>query len=172
MDTNEGQRTLEDVQKKYKPQADKLKDLSDQIESLKKQLQAAPPTMTDEARASLTKSIDTKTKQLTRDGEDATNAYNADLQEAYGKVANKVNILLQSYVKLNGYTLVLDVSNEQSAVLAADPQTDITEAMIAAYNASSGVAAPPPPAPAASKPKATPAAPAHPSTTTPARPPQ
>jgi outer membrane protein len=172
INTNEGKRTVDEITKKYEPQKAKLDALSKEIDSLKKQLQAAPATMPDDERASRTKTIDTKEKQYSRDVDDAQNAYQADLQEAYNKVATKVNILLQSYAKLNGYTLVLDVSNQQSAVMAADPQTDITEALIAAYNASSGVAPPVPAAPSAGKPTTPkPTTPAAPKPTTPARPP-
>jgi outer membrane protein len=151
INTNEGQQALDAIKKKYQPQKAKLDTLSAEIDSLQKQLQAAPATLSDEERASRTKTIDTKSKQLQREGEDAQTAYNTDLQEAYGKVAQKVNTVLRSYVEVNGYTLLLDVSSQQSPVMWATPNTDITEAVINAYNASSGVAAPAPSAPTAAR---------------------
>jgi Skp family chaperone for outer membrane proteins len=165
--TNEGQRTVQDVQKKFEPQKAKIDALAAEVESLKKQAEAGKATMPAEEFASRTRTIDTKQKQLDRDAEDAQTAYNADLQEAYSKVAQKVNIVLQNYVKQNGFTLLLDVSNQQSAVMWALPETDVTEAVITAYNTSSGVTAPPPAAPSASRPAPRPAAPAAPRTTTP-----
>jgi outer membrane protein len=101
------------------------------------------------------KTLDSKQKQLDRETEDARTAYQADLQEAYGKVAQKVNSVLLNYVEKNGYTLLLDVGSQQSSVMwaARDPSADITEAVVAAYNTSSGVAAPPPAAPSATRPK-------------------
>jgi len=164
--TNEGQKAVQDVQKKYEPKKTQIDTLAQEVDSLKKQLQSAPATLTDEERASRLKNIDTKEKQLNRDAEDATAAYNADLQEAYGKLAQKVNATMRKYVSDNGYTLLLDVSGGQqspSPVLWAVPQTDVTEAVINAYNVSSGVAAPPPSAPSASRPRSTtPAKPAAP----------
>jgi outer membrane protein len=151
--TNEGQRALDEVKKKYEPQKAKLDALGAEVDSLKKQLQAAPATLSDEDRAARLKAIDTKDKQYQRDMEDAQTAYNTDLQDAYGKVAQKVNVVLRSYVEGNGYTLLLDVSSQQSPVMWATPNTDITEAVIAAYNASSGISAPPPSAPSAARPK-------------------
>jgi len=173
--TNEGQRTVLDVQKKFEPQKAKLDALASEIDSLKKQLQALPATTTEQERASREKSIDTKEKQYQRDVDDAQTSYQSDLEEAYGKVAQKVNIVMQSYAKLNGYTLVLDVSNQQSAVMWADTQTDITEAVITAYNASTpNITAPPPAAPSAGRPSTAPkpAAPAAPKATTPKPPSQ
>jgi Skp family chaperone for outer membrane proteins len=147
--TNEGQRTVQEVQDKYKPKKAQIDTLSQEVDSLKKQLQSAPATVTDEERATRLKNIDTKEKQLNRDAEDAQTAYNADLQEAYGKVAAKVSVTLKDYVAKNGFTLLLDVSNQQSNVMWAVPNTDVTQAVVTAYNTSSGVAAPVPSAPSA-----------------------
>lgn len=160
--TNEGQRAVQDVQKKYEPKKAEIDTLAQEVDSLKKQLQGAPATLSDEERATRLKNIDTKEKQLNRDAEDAQTAYNADLQEAYGKVAAKVSVTLKKYVGDNGYTLLLDVSNQQSNVMWAVPNTDVTQAVVTAYNTSSGVAAPVP-----SAPSATPSASRPRSTTTP-----
>ena len=158
--TNEGQKAVQDVQKKYEPKKAQIDTLAAEVDSLKKQLQSAPATMADDERATRLKTIDTKEKQLNRDAEDATNAYNADLQEAFGKVAQKVSVTLKNYVSQNGFTLLLDVSNQQNNIIMwAVPNTDVTQAVVTAYNASSGVAAPPPAAPSAARPRPTTAAP-------------
>src|ERR1700760_1868083 len=160
--TNEGQKAVQDIQLKYKPKKDQIDTLSQEVDTLKKQLQSAPATLSDAERATRLKAIDTKEKALNRDAEDAQTAYNADLQEAYGKLATKVSGVLKKYVSDNGYTLLLDVSSQQSNVMWANQSTDVTQALVTAYNAASGVAAP---APTASAP-----APAKPRPTTPAKP--
>jgi len=172
INTNEGQRTLLDIQKKFEPQKTKLDALAADIESLKKQAEAGKATMPQEEYASRVKTIDTKEKQYQRDVDDAQAAYQADLQDAYSKVAAKVHVVMGNYLTLNGYTLALDVSNQQSPVTWALEQTDVTEAVITAYNASSGITAPPPAAPSATRPDPRPAAPATPHTTTPKPPTQ
>ena len=144
--TNEGQRAVLDVQKKYEPTKAKIDATAAEVESLQKQLQSST-NLSDADRAARVRNIDTKQKQLQLDGENAQAAYQQDLQEAYGKVAQKFNTTMQKYVADNGYTLLLDVSGQQSNVLYAVPQTDITRAVIDAYNTASGVAAPPPSAP-------------------------
>ena len=149
--TNEGQQMLANLQKKYAPQKAKLDQMAGEIDTLKKQLQSAPATMTDEQRSAKLKEIDTKDKQYQHEAEDASQAYNAEAQEALSKVMQKVNVVLQDYVKKNGYTLLLDVGGQQSPVMwtSADPNADITQAVVEAYNASSGIAPPAPSAPAA-----------------------
>jgi Skp family chaperone for outer membrane proteins len=165
--TNEGQRAVQDIQAKYKPKKDQIDALSTEVDSMKKQLQSAPATLTDAERATRLKAIDSKEKQLGHEADDAQTAYNADLQEAYGKLAAKVSATLKKYVSDNGYTLLLDVSSQQSNVMWANQSTDVTQAVVTAYNTSSGVAAPAPtaPAPATARPRPTtpkPAAPAAP----------
>jgi outer membrane protein len=158
--TNEGQKALADVGKKFEPQKAKLDAAGAEIESLQKQLQAAT-TITEEDRAARVRTIDTKQKAYQRDGEDTQTAYQGEIQEAYQKVAQKFNAVMQKYASENGFTLVLDVSGQQSAVVFALPQTDVTRAVIDAYNTSSGVAAQPAagPAPARTPAKAPAAAP-------------
>lgn len=167
--TNEGQVAVQTVQKKYEPRKAQIDTLSNEVDTLKKQAQAAPATSSDDERAARLRTIDTKEKQLNRDAEDATNAYQADLQEAYGKVAQKFSVVMKTYCQTSGFTLLLDVSNQASNVMWALQTTDITQAAVDAYNKSSGVAAPPPSAPSASGPAGTRSTTPRPSTTTPRR---
>jgi len=148
--TNEGQRAVADIQKKYEPKRASLEAQNNEIESLKKQLQALPATAPDDERASRLKAIDTKVKALQRDAEDAQTSYNSDISEALGKVAKKVGDLAAKYLQDHGFTLLLNVGGQQSAetVLWFAPETDITQAVVNEYNKVSGVAAPPPSAPA------------------------
>jgi outer membrane protein len=167
--TNEGIRSLQDLQKKYEPKKTQLQTLSQEIDSLKKQLQSAPTTLSESERASRVRAIDVKEKQLQRDGEDASNAYNADVQETLGKVAKKLGPIVVKYVQQNGYTMLLDNTGQQGglSVLWTLPGTDISQAVVDAYNTASGVAAPPPSAPAAARPRTT-----TPTTPKPAAPPK
>ena len=159
--TNEGQRAVLEIQKKYEPKKNVIDSESAELESLKKQYQALPTTISDEERATRLKSIDEKTKALQRDVEDAQNAYNTDVQEAYGKVAQKFGGTAVKYAQDHGFTLLLNIGGQQQlpTVLWWQRETDITQATIDAYNVASGVAAPPPQAPAA--PRRAPAAAPH-----------
>jgi outer membrane protein len=164
--TNEGQRALQALQKKYEPQKTQLQALQTEIESLTKQLKSAPQTMPQDERDSRARTIDLKQKQLQRDGDDATNAFNAEMQDTLGAIAKKVGPVVIKYVQDNGYTMLLDNTGQQgglSVLWFAPGTTDISQAIVDAYNASSGVAAPAmPSAPSATRP--------HPAATTPPKP--
>jgi outer membrane protein len=160
--TNEGQRNFADLQKKYQPQENVLKSQNDEIDSLTKQLQAQGATLSEADRASKARVIDEKKKRLDRDAEDLRNQGGQEAQDMYNTLASKVYDVLASYAQKQGYTLVLDVSQQQNPILFALPSTDITKPVVEAYNVKSGVPAPPPSAAspaAAPAPKAAPKAP-------------
>jgi outer membrane protein len=157
--TNEFQRNFADLQKKYDPKRQQLKTLSDEVDNLTKQLQTQGDKLSDAERASRAKQIDDKKKQLQRDGEDASNDFQNEMQEMYQGLASKVYDVLSTYAQQHGYTLVLDVAQQQTPVLYAIDSTNITKPIIDAYNVKSGVPAPPA-QPASSTPAApTPGAP-------------
>jgi outer membrane protein len=143
MQTNEGQRNFADLQKKYDPKRTQLKSMSDEVESLKKSLQTAGTNLSEAERQNRLKTIDEKEKAYQRLGEDTQNDFQQDLQQTYTQLAEKVFTVLQTYAQQNGYTLVIDGSTQQSPVLWANQGTDISAAVIQAYNQKSGVPAPP-----------------------------
>lgn len=145
--SNEGQTVAAATQKKYEPKKNQIEAQAAEVDSMKKELAALPANTSDDVRTTKIRAADTKEKQLNRDAEDASTAYNADLQEALSKVAQKVAGTMKTYSQQNGYTLLLDVSSQQSNVLWADSSTDVSQAIVDAYNKASGVAAPPPSAP-------------------------
>jgi outer membrane protein len=165
--TNEGQRDFADLQKKYAPKQATLKTLSDEIDKLTKELQDQGASLSEVERNNRAKTIDDKKKQLDRETEDLRNDGQQDMQDLYNNLASKVYDVMQSYAEQQGFTLVLDVSQQQSPVLYANTGTVITKQIIDAYNLKSGVPAPAA-QPAAEAPRPRPATPAaRPSTTTP-----
>jgi outer membrane protein len=145
MQTNEFQRDVTDLQKKYDPRRVQIKTLSDEIDTLTKQLQAQGAQLSDAERNSRTRAIEEKKKQLDRETQDAQSDFQADMQQIIGDVAQKVGALMSDYAEKHGYTLVLDAGDQQTAtVLYAVPAMDITKEIIDAYNTKSGIPAPAP----------------------------
>lgn len=141
--TNEFQRNFADLQKKYDPKRQQLKGLSDEVDRLTKDLQTQGDKLSDAERATRAKQIDDKKKQLQRDGEDASNDFQNEMQEMYQGLASKVYDVLSNYAQQHGFTLVLDIAQQQTPVLYAVESTNITKPIIDAYNVKSGVPAPP-----------------------------
>jgi Skp family chaperone for outer membrane proteins len=140
--SNEGQRDFGDLQKKFDPKRQELEGLNKEVEELQKKFNLQADKLNDEARNELLKEIDLKKKQMQRSYEDA----NADIQQQQNEIANRIGQklveILDKYAKEHGFAVILDVSGQQSPVLWAAASVDITKPVIDAYNAASGVAAP------------------------------
>ncbi len=142
--SNEGQVVTANTQKKFEPRKNEIEKLAADVDTMKKGL---TPTIADDARAKLLRDIDVKEKRLNSEAEQAQTEYNTEWQEGLSGVAQKIAATMKKYAQDSGFTLLLDVSSQQSNVLWAIPQTDISQAVVDLYNKQSGIAAPPPPSP-------------------------
>lgn len=140
--TNEGKKELDALQQRFSPKQAELKTQNDEVENLKKQLQAQSDKLSEDERNNRVKSIEVKQKALQRNFEDAQNEFQQAEQEVVNRLGKKMLDVLEKYAKNNGYSMVLDVSNPQTPVLYASPGSNITKELVDAYNAEVPVAAP------------------------------
>jgi outer membrane protein len=143
--TNEGQRVFAALNTKYQPKQQQIKQESDEVDTLKKDMQTSGDKLSDTERAARLRTIDEKEKTLQRNVEDARNDFGSEMNEKLGAVAQKVAGVMTRYAQQNGYTLILDAGSQQqqSPILWAAESTNISEAVVQAYNQQSGVPAQP-----------------------------
>jgi Skp family chaperone for outer membrane proteins len=153
--TNEGKKELDVLQQRFAPKQAELKTLNDEIEKLKAQLQAQGDKLSEEARATQVRTIESKQKVLQRNLDDAQSEYQAAQQEIFNRVGTKMAKVMETYAVKNGYGVILDVSNPQTPVLYASESTNITKEIVDAYNAQSPAGPAAKPAGAATQPKPT-----------------
>lgn len=139
--TNEGQKELQALEKRFEPKRNELKTLGDEMDALKKQLDAQGPKLNDEARAALVRQIDRKQKSLGRAEEDAQGDLASEQNEIVQKMLNKLTPIIEQYAKDNGLTFILDSSKPwpEWPLVWGNPSADISKAVVDLYNASSGV---------------------------------
>jgi len=171
--SNEGQRDFEALSKKLEPKQSELKNMNDEVESLKKQLNTGGDKLTDDARGTLVKQIEQKQKALERAVQDARDDAQNQQNEIAQRILQKMAPIIIKYAGDNGYGLIVDTSNPwpQGPVLWAGPGVDITKPIVDSYNVQSGVPAPAKPAakPATTGAMTKPATPAKTGATTPAK---
>jgi outer membrane protein len=147
--SNEGQRDMQALQKKYEPKQAELKNQNDELEALKKQLETTGSKLNEDAAATLKKQIESKQKLFDRSVQDAQEEVGGQQQDIATRILQKMAPMIVKYAQENGFALIVDTSKTwpQSPVLwwNAD-QVDITKPVVDAYNVQSGVAAPPAPA--------------------------
>src|SRR6476660_3829141 len=160
----EGKKEIDALQQKFNPKQAELKNMSDEVESLKKQYQAQADKLSEDEKSSRAKAIDTKQKSLQRSFEDAQAEFQQAEQEVINRIGSKMVTVLEKYANANGYAVVLDVSNPQtSPVLWATQGTVITKELVDAYDAANPAGAAAKPATgAATRPATSPARPATP----------
>jgi outer membrane protein len=139
LQTAEARREMKALESKYAPRQAQLKALNDQIADLQKQLQAAGDKLSDAERAAREQSLSVKQKQLQRDSEDYRTDTQADSQQVFQGVAQKLFTFLQSYAQQHGYAMVVERGSDSAPVVwYAAGNLDITEALVKAYDAQAG----------------------------------
>ena len=159
--TQEGQKAAADLTARYEPRRKELEKKQSEIQALRDQLSRGSNTMSDDAKQTLTRDIDTKTKAWNRETEDATADSQQDMDKVLQAFMERMQVVIDKYARDNGYSLVLDISAQQSPVIYAQNSIDITTDIVALYDkntpAPAGTAKPAT-APPAAKPVATPPA--------------
>lgn len=142
--SNEGQRDLDALQKKFEPKSTDLKGKNDEIDSLKKQLNTQGDKLNDDAKATLQRQIDQKQKELDREAQDAREDFQSQQNEIGQRILQKMAPIILKYAQDNGVGIIVDTSSPwpQGPVVWNSPSVDITKPVVEAYNVQSGVAAP------------------------------
>jgi outer membrane protein len=134
--TAEAQRSMAALQKKYAPREQELQRLNDDIEATKKSLNDAAVRLTDTERNQKLQDLGAKEKQLQREAEDFKNDSQAESQQAFQQVAQKVFSLLQDFSHQHGYAAVLERGTETAPVVwYTASNVDITDQLIKSYDA-------------------------------------
>lgn len=149
--TNEAQALIAALRKKYELRATALQTRATELDALKKQVQSLPTTASDDERATRERDIATKERTLQSDAQELQQEQQSEFQDSFGKIMQKVDQTAVKYATENGFTLLIDSEangNEIPTLLWGTAQSDISQAVLNAYNTSSGVKALPPSAPA------------------------
>jgi outer membrane protein len=139
--TNEGKKAFDALQARFGPKNNSLKILGDEVDNMRNDLQAKVDKLNEEDRANQVKAITDKQRAWQRNAEDFQNEVQQAQQEVINRIGPKMINVLEKYAKKNGYELIMDVSNPQTAVLWASQGMNITRELVDAYNAGAPVAA-------------------------------
>jgi outer membrane protein len=146
--TKEGQEAQARMQLKFAPVKEKLDKRQADIQAKTDQLRKGAATMSTEAQANLKTDIDKLTTTYNRDMEDAQ----SDAEQEQNKVINELGVkmmeILNKYAPDNGYSVILDISDQNGPVRYVATGVDITADLIKLYDQKyqpAAAAAPKPP---------------------------
>ncbi len=142
MSTKEGQKAAAELQSRYDPKRKDLEKKEAEIAALRDQYTKGSNTMSEEARAKLTLDIDQKTKVFNRDREDAAADFQQDSDKILNEIGQRFMAVVGKYTQDNGYSILLDVGSQQTAVVWATPSANITDEIVALYDKNTADLAP------------------------------
>jgi outer membrane protein len=157
--TAEGKQAAAELQSQFAPRQSELQNLQKQIEDLQTRMRTTANTLSDDEKARLAREYDQMTRALQRKNQDYQDDTTEAQQEVVNRIGRKLVDVLDKYSRENGYTVVLDTSAQQTPVIFASNQIDVTQDIIRLYDQNYPVKASSPTRPAASvtpKPASTP----------------
>jgi Skp family chaperone for outer membrane proteins len=140
--TETGKKEIDAMQQRFNPKQAALKTRGDEVEKLKTELLAASDKLSEDERGKRTDEIMKKQKSLQADFEEFQSEVQKAEQDVMGRIGPKMMDVLDKYAKAHGYTVILDVSSQQTPVLWAAEGTNLTKELISAYDAVAASAKP------------------------------
>ncbi|MGH9672912.1 MAG: OmpH family outer membrane protein [Bryobacteraceae bacterium] len=142
VNTKDGKKAFGDLQSRFEPRSKDLEAKKNAIAALQQELSKGSNTMAEERRATIQREIDSKTKSLNRQAEDAQTEWEQEQNKLINELGQRLIVVLEKYARENGYSMVLDVSSQQSPVLWVADGIDITKEIVDLYDKNAPAAAP------------------------------
>lgn len=125
------------AKERFKQQVDRLqvdlKKKKDQLDSLKEQLEKKSSVMKEEEARNLQKDYEKKLRDFERSYKDSQAELQQKDNELTVELLKELQGVIEQFGKEGGYSIILEQSS--SSVLYGSPELDLTEQVIARYNA-------------------------------------
>lgn len=154
LSTQEGRQAAAALKAKFDPRKAQLEKRQQELQAEQKQLETGTATLSADARAKLQEEVARGSRDLQRAADDLNTDVQTDENRMMQELATKMSDVIHKYATANGYTMVLDVSSQQTPVLWAAAGANISADIVKAYDAAHPVhtaAAAPAPKATASK---------------------
>ena len=125
------------AKERFKVQVDRLqvdlKKKKDQLDSLKEQLEKKSSVMKEEEARNLQKDYEKRLRDFERSYKDSQGELQQKDNELTVELLKELQGVIEEFGKEGGYSIILEQSS--SSVLYGSPELDVTEQIIARYNA-------------------------------------
>lgn len=155
--TAEGKQAGAELQSQFAPRQNELEGMNKQIGDVRQRLEAGQGKLSPDESARLTRQGEVLSRQLQRKQDEYQEDVNAAQSDVFDRVGRKMVDVLDRYARENGYVAIFDSSAQNTPILFASTNIDITQDIVRlfdqAYPVKAGAATPAKPA---ATPKATP----------------
>ena len=132
--TKDGQKAVAEYQSRIAPKVKEMERKRSEIQELQDKLSKGGSAMAQAAKDELARNIDVKTKSYNRDMEDAQAEAQTEERKMLEELSGKMQVVIEKYAQANGYTLLLDVSNQNTNVIWISTAIDVTKDIIDLYD--------------------------------------
>lgn len=132
--TAEGKQAAAELQSQFTPRQTELQNMQKQIDDIRNRLQTGQTTLSDEEKARLAREGDQLTRNLQRKQQESQDDFNDSQQDVVNRIGRKLVEILDGYSKQNSLAVVLDTSAQQTPVIYASNEIDITQEIIRLYD--------------------------------------
>ncbi len=133
--TKDGQKASAELQTRFDPKRKEIEKNNVALQAKQQQLQKMGTVGSEEVKRKLAADIDLEGKRLQRDSEDAQAEWDAEQQKLVNELGGRIMQVINKFANDNGYSMVLDISSQQTPVIWALPTIDITNDVIKLYDA-------------------------------------
>jgi len=162
--TAEGKQAGAELQSQFAPRQNELEGLNKQINDLRSRLEAGQGKLNPEEATRLQREGEVKARQAQRKQDEYQEDVNAAQADVFDRIGRKMIDVLDRYARENGYVAILDSSAQNTPILFASTNIDVTQDIVRLYDQAYPVkggtpaSAGPAPKPATQKPVAQPPA--------------
>jgi outer membrane protein len=132
--TSEGKQASAELQSQFAARQTELENLNKQITDLRQRLAAGQSTLSQDEQARLTRQGELLARQLQRKQDEYQEDVNASQGDVIDKIGRKMIDVLDRYARENGYVAILDSSAQNTPILYASNQIDVTQDIIRLYD--------------------------------------
>jgi outer membrane protein len=132
--TAEGKQAAAELQSKFAPRQAELETMRKDMDDLQTRLRTGQTTLSDDEKARLARQGDQLNRSYQRKQQEAQDDFNDEQQDVVTRIGRKMVAILDKYSKENGYAVILDTSAQQTPVVFAANQIDVTQDIIRLFD--------------------------------------
>ena len=124
-----------ELQSQFAPRQSELDTLRRQVEDIQTRLRTGSSTLSDDEKARLSREGDQLSRQFQRKQQDSQDDFNEAQREIVNRIGRKmIDVLDKRILKENGYGVIFDTSAQNTPVVYAANQIDVTQEIIRLYD--------------------------------------
>ena len=132
--TAEGKQASAELQSQFAPRQNEMETLNKQINDIRQQLAANQTTWSDEQKTKAQAQGQRLAAQLDRKNNELQEDVNAAQGDVVDRIGRKMMEVLDRYARENGFVAVFDSSAQNSPIIYASNNVDITQDIIRLYD--------------------------------------